>query len=121
MQYPVLVQQYAAVTSIAFSATAPYDFAVASSTRVLVYDAATNAVKRTLARFTNVVHGVAMRADGRVLLAGGDEGLVRLCDVNSREILRSLSGHKGAVHATAFLSDSTSVSAGDDAYNVAEL
>jgi U3 small nucleolar RNA-associated protein 15 len=113
----VLVQQYAAVTGICFSASTPHDFAVASSTRVLVYEASSNSVKRTLSRFTNIVYGISLRFDGRVVLAGGEEAVVRLCDVNSREILRTLHGHTSAVRATTFFGDSSALSAGDDGYN----
>ena len=111
----MLVQQYAPVTHVAFSASAPFEFAVSSSTRVQIFSPQSNAVRRTLSRFHNVVYGATFRHDGAVLVAGGEEGLVRVCDVHSREVLRTLSGHVGAVHAVQFLDTSSRLaSAGDD-------
>lgn len=34
-----------------------------------------------------------VRNDGKLLVAGGETGSVRICDVSSRTILRSFTGH----------------------------
>lgn len=43
-RFPILTKQYSAVTSIHFSPTEPYDYAICSSTRVLIFDHETNQV-----------------------------------------------------------------------------
>lgn len=111
----MLLRQYAAVTNISFSGVSPWDFAVTSSTRVQLFDAATSAPRKAFSRFQDVVYSGTLRADGQVLVAGGEEGLVRVCDVGSRMVLRTLGGHAGPVHVTSFVhSRPEIVSAGDD-------
>ena len=74
-QYPVVVKEYGAITSIAFSPVAPYDYAVTSSARVCrfefkcamdsvldrlqvqIYNSITNKSRRTISRFTGVAYG----------------------------------------------------------------
>eukprot|EP01128_Nolandella_sp_AFSM9_P010716 TRINITY_DN743_c9_g1_i1.p1 TRINITY_DN743_c9_g1~~TRINITY_DN743_c9_g1_i1.p1 ORF type:complete len:557 (+),score=137.18 TRINITY_DN743_c9_g1_i1:116-1672(+) len=114
-RFPVLVRQYAPVTSITFSPTSPYDYAVSSSTRVQIFDSRTNEVRRTVSRFRDVVYGASFRHDAKLMVAGGEEGLIRVCDVNSRQVLRSLHGNGGPIHVTKFVRDSMVMSCGDDA------
>jgi hypothetical protein len=45
---------------------------------------------RTLTRFADVAYGGALRADGRLAAAGGEEGIVRVFEVRSRAVLREL-------------------------------
>ncbi|KAJ3299413.1 snoRNA-binding rRNA-processing protein [Borealophlyctis nickersoniae] len=112
---PVLIKEYAAVSSIHFSPVAPYDFAVTSSTRVQVYGTATSSVKKSISRFKDTAYSGCIRGDGKLLVAGDATGLVQLFDLNSRAILRTLSGHDGAVHVTRFSPDQNQIlSAGDD-------
>jgi U3 small nucleolar RNA-associated protein 15 len=76
---------------------------------VLVYDATTNEVDKSLSRFKDVAYGATYRADGRLLACGGAHPLVQVFDVESRTLLRSLRGHSGAVRVTRFASDQTRV------------
>lgn len=92
------------MTHIQFSPCQPHHFAVSSSTRVHVYSttnkygnlfdneenqSANNdsngryKVQKTISRFKDVVHGIGFRADGRLLCAGDETGLVQV------KILRS--------------------------------
>lgn len=34
-----------------------------------------------------------LRKDGRLLVAGGESGNVRVCDISSRTVLRTFTGH----------------------------
>lgn len=45
LQHPVLVKEFASVTSVHFSPVKPHDFAVTSSTRVQIYSTQTNSVR----------------------------------------------------------------------------
>lgn len=96
--------------------TAPHHFAVTASMRVLLYDATGVAVRRTFTRFKDVAYSGTLRADGKLLVAGGAEGIVQVLDANSRAVLRQLKGHKAAVRAVRFSPELTQVvSGGDDA------
>ncbi|RKO83374.1 WD40-repeat-containing domain protein, partial [Blyttiomyces helicus] len=113
-QSPVLVKEYAAVSSIHFSPSTPHDFAVTSSTRVQVYSSSTHAVKKTISRFKDTAFGARIRGDGKLLVAGDATGLVQLFDLNSRAILRTLRGHTGPVHVTGFSPENTQILSGSD-------
>jgi U3 small nucleolar RNA-associated protein 15 len=75
------------VSSIDFSPQYPYDYAVTASTRVLIYDAATRRQRTTLSRFKDRAYSGTFRGDGRLLVAGGESGIVQVC------LLRSLAMH----------------------------
>ncbi|TPX49459.1 hypothetical protein SeMB42_g01569 [Synchytrium endobioticum] len=112
---PITVKEYAAVTDIQFSPTAPYDFAVTSSTRVQVYSSVTNTVRKTISRFKETAYSGTIRNDGKVLVAGDATGLVQLFDLNSRAILRTFRGHHGPVHVSKFSTVNTHIlTASDD-------
>lgn len=114
-KFPVLSKQYAAVTHLEFSPVKPHDFAVTSSTRVTIYNAETNAVKRTISRFKDVAHGGSWRRDGKLIVAGGANAIVQVFDVSTRSVLRTMRGHTGEVHAVRFSNDNVHVgSASDD-------
>lgn len=113
---PALAKQIGAVTHIDFCAAYPHHFAVTASTRVVVYDSVTRRVRRTFGRFKDKAYGGSFRADGKLLTAGGEDGVVQVFDANSRAVLRQFKGHKAAAHAARFAPDKTHVlSTGDDA------
>ncbi|KJE94791.1 U3 small nucleolar RNA-associated protein 15 [Capsaspora owczarzaki ATCC 30864] len=115
-KFPVVVKEYSAVSHIHFSPTAPWDFAVTSSTRIQIYSKKSNTVKKTLSRFKDVAYCGTFRRDGKLLVAGDESGLVQLLDPNSRSVLRTFAGHQRAVHVTRFATDDNQImSAGDDA------
>lgn len=109
-------QHIAAVTSIDFSPIDHHDFAVSSSTRVTIYDGITGEVKKTISRFSDVAYSGTFRSDGQLLAAGGETGIVQVFDLGSRQILRQLKGHKGAVHWVRYAPQDKLhiLSAGDD-------
>ncbi|KDD74435.1 hypothetical protein H632_c1316p0, partial [Helicosporidium sp. ATCC 50920] len=113
---PLTAKQVGAVSCIDFSPALPYDFAITSSTRVLIYNGATRTVRRTITRFQDRAYGAHFRSDGRVLAAGGESGMVQIFDAASRSILRQLKGHSRPAHGAYFSSDRVHVlSVGDDA------
>ena len=98
----------AAVTSINLPDTNPTGaqadtFAVTSGGRVQIYSAKTRKLVKTISRFgvDDTARSGALRRDGRILLAGGDSGVVQAFDTGSRAILRQWRGehgHKLPVH-----------------------
>jgi U3 small nucleolar RNA-associated protein 15 len=114
-KFTILLRQISAVTSIDFSPVAPHEFAISSSSRVQIFDPNTNKVSSTLSRFKDVVYSGSFRNDGKLLVAGGEEGVVRLCDVSTKFVLRNFKGHEKAVHVTKFSPNNMHVmSASDD-------
>jgi WD40 repeat protein len=48
------------------------------------------------------INGVALSPDGRLALAGGEDGIARLWDVQTGEELRQFKGHEGPIQSLAF-------------------
>ncbi|CAK3768944.1 U3 small nucleolar RNA-associated 15 [Lecanosticta acicola] len=99
----------AGVTSITipdYNPTGPQadTFAVTSGGRVQTYSVKTRKLVKTISRFgvDDTARSGVLRRDGRILLAGGDSGIVQAFDTGSRAILRQWRGehaHKLPVHA----------------------
>ena len=71
---------------------------------------------RTITRFKDTAYCGTFRADGKLVAAGGENGLVQIFDANSRSLLRQMTSHKRAVHHVSFARDRLHLlSAGDDA------
>eukprot|EP00892_Ulva_mutabilis_P007014 jgi/Ulvmu1/4685/UM002_0416.1 len=111
---PVTTQQIGIPTHISFSPVAPHDYAVTSSTRVLVYDGRSHALKKTISRFPDTAYNASFRSDGQLLVAGCENGHVLVFPVNSRAILRKFTHHKRPTHATSFTPTKTHVLSGSD-------
>eukprot|EP00879_Flechtneria_rotunda_P019276 GHRR01020243.1.p1 GENE.GHRR01020243.1~~GHRR01020243.1.p1 ORF type:complete len:421 (+),score=116.30 GHRR01020243.1:737-1999(+) len=111
---PVYAKQFGPVTHIDFCEEYPYHFAVTASTRVLVYDGLSRAVRRTFSRFKDIAYSGRFRQDGKLLVAGGQNGVVQVFDANSRSVLRQLKGHQRPVHVTRFAPDKIHVLSGSD-------
>nr|POF01247.1 u3 small nucleolar rna-associated protein 15 [Quercus suber] len=78
-------------------------FAVTSGSRVSIYSTKTRKLVKTISRFgvDDVARSGVLRRDGRILLAGGDSGVVQAFDIGSRAILRQWKGehaHRQPVH-----------------------
>lgn len=90
-------------------------FAVTSATRVQIFSMRTGKVIKTMSRFKDVARSGSFRADGKLLVAGDDSGLVQVFDAQSRSVLRQFKGHDLAVHAARFSCEPTQiVTASDD-------
>eukprot|EP00960_Hanusia_phi_P002400 69585-Hanusia_phi.AAC.1 len=96
----LVTKAYAAVHCVAFSPAAPYDFAVTNSTRVQIYGSRGKAVKKTISRFKDIVYTTSFRDDGKLLVAAGEERIVKVFDVESGGMLRMLKGHSKPVRTT---------------------
>ncbi len=89
---PIISKQHNKITDIEFCPLKPYDFAVTTSTRVLLFDSLTGAVRRTISRFSEVAYSGTWRKDGKLVVAGSDDHHVRVFDANSRVVLRTMKG-----------------------------
>jgi len=70
--------QVGAVTCVDFSPLYPYNYAVTSSTRVIIFDAHTRRPLTTLSRFKDKAYSGTFRNDGKLLVAGGETGFVQV-------------------------------------------
>jgi hypothetical protein len=62
----------------------------------------------------NWLFSLQYSSDGRIIATGGGDNRIRLWDAKSLAMIAELVGHTDDVHAVAFGSDGTLVSAGDD-------
>ncbi|XP_062562302.1 U3 small nucleolar RNA-associated protein 15 homolog [Armigeres subalbatus] len=111
---PTLVKEFGAIDYIDFSPVEPYQFAVTASVRVQIYNPVTKLVVKNISKFQEGAHGGSYRNDGKLLVAGDDQGKVRVFDVNTKSILRIFDGHKAPVHRTFFNADRHHVSSFSD-------
>jgi len=112
---PVNTKHYSKISDIEFSPLHPYDFAVTSSTRIQIYDGLAHVAKKSLSRFPDVAYSASYRpSDGKVIVAGCEDSKIRVLDLSSRIVLRTLVGHTGAVKSTRFLSESRFILSGGD-------
>ena len=72
----------------------PYFIAVTSANKVKIYNPITHQVYRQFTRFKDASYGASFRSDGKLLIAGCDEGHMKLFDVASKSLLRIFKGHK---------------------------
>ena len=73
------------------------------------------ALRQTLTGHDGPVNGVAVSADGRTAVSGGDDGTVRVWDLAGAAAPRVLTGHTGYVNGVAISADGrTAVSGGRD-------
>lgn len=91
------------VTKVSFSPRAPYEMAAASGLSVSLIDAQAGQVRRTLGRFKDVAHSPSFKPDGRLLVAGSENGVTQVFDLSSRAVLRLFKGHTGCVVCPLFL------------------
>eukprot|EP00743_Colponemidia_sp_Colp-15_P003436 GILK01003710.1.p1 GENE.GILK01003710.1~~GILK01003710.1.p1 ORF type:complete len:535 (+),score=87.61 GILK01003710.1:42-1607(+) len=111
----VLRKEISAVTSVDFNPVAPHDFAVASSTRIAIYNGKTSSVRKTIGRFKDIVYTGTWRRDGKLMVGGDATGVVKVFDMSTRSVLREYKGHQGALRAARFTLDNLHiVSCSDD-------
>mmetsp|Transcript_5412 Transcript_5412/g.11948 ORF Transcript_5412/g.11948 Transcript_5412/m.11948 type:complete len:530 (-) Transcript_5412:1074-2663(-) len=111
---PTLAQQFGPISHIDFCQQYPYNFAVTAATRVTIYNGLTRSTVRTLSRFKDTAFSGSFRADGKLLVAGGQDGVVQVFDSSSRAVLRQLKAHKRPTHVTRFSPDKLHVLSGSD-------
>lgn len=113
---PVQIKEFGAITNIDFSPVAPYNFAVTAFTRIHIYGAFSQEPVKTFTKFKDNAYCGRFRSDGQLLVAGCEDSVVRLFDVNGKVALRMFKGHSKAVHVTNFTSDQYQILTGSDDY-----
>ncbi|XP_059061403.1 U3 small nucleolar RNA-associated protein 15 homolog [Achroia grisella] len=111
---PVLVKEFGAIDYLDFSPVEPHYFAATSSVRVQIYDPITKVVAKNISKFVQAAYGGCFKNDGRLLVAGSEEAVVKLFDVQSKNVLRVFTGHTGPVHRTFFTKDQVKVASFSD-------
>ncbi|XP_054730498.1 U3 small nucleolar RNA-associated protein 15 homolog [Anastrepha obliqua] len=105
LSVPTLVKEFGAIDYVDFSPIEPHYFAVTCSVRVQIYNPITKLVVKNLSRFQETAYGGTYRQDGSLLVAGDEQGLVKLFDPSSKNVLRLFKGHKAPVHRAQFTQD----------------
>ncbi|KAJ8263113.1 hypothetical protein COCON_G00155700 [Conger conger] len=113
---PIQIKEFGAVSAIDFSPLSPYNYAVTASTRIHIYGPYSQEPVKTFTRFKDTAYSGRFRADGRLLVAGSEDCVVRLFDISGRVALRMFRGHSKAVHLTDFTSDGFRIISGSDDY-----
>jgi WD40 repeat protein len=90
---------------------------VAGGPRLSVF--AQHDIARTLRQFRDRAHHgwiacVAFSPDGSTIASGGDDGVLRVWDVESGAEIRTLPGHPGGVASVAFLDRGSTIAVADD-------
>lgn len=101
----MIIKEFGSIDYIDFSSIAPYNFAATCSVRVQIYNPLTKLVLKNISTFQKQAYGGTFRNDGLLLVAGDEEGNVRLFDTNTKIVLRVFKGHFGPVHRTFFTPD----------------
>ncbi|XP_074669037.1 U3 small nucleolar RNA-associated protein 15 homolog [Strix aluco] len=114
---PVQIKEFGAVNKIDFSPVSPYNYAVTASSRIHIYGRYSQEPIKTFSRFKDAAYGATYRDDGNLLVAGSEEGSIRLFDVSGRAPLRQFDGHAKPVHVVGFLSDKYRIFSGADDYS----
>uniref|UniRef100_A0A1B0FJL0 U3 small nucleolar RNA-associated protein 15 homolog n=1 Tax=Glossina morsitans morsitans TaxID=37546 RepID=A0A1B0FJL0_GLOMM len=105
LSVPTLVKEFGAIDFVDFNPIEPHYFAVTCSVRVQIYNPITKLVVKNLSRFQETAYGGTFRRDGRLLVAGDEQGLVKLFDTSTKNVLRLFKGHKAPVHRVNFTAD----------------
>ncbi|MBK9071534.1 MAG: hypothetical protein IPL79_11095 [Myxococcales bacterium] len=81
---------------------------------LLVIDVATGAIEARLSNGEQSSIALQFSQDGTLLIAGGDDGILRVWDVTAERLLRSLVGHRGNIRAVTSSASGQIVSIGED-------
>lgn len=114
LDIPITKKEFGAISHIDFCSVDPFYFAVTNSTKVQIFSPKSLQPVKTLTRFRDLAYSGTFRSDGKLVIAGCNDGQIRLFDVDGKSLLRVFKGHKGAVHTTRFLSDKVRIGSGSD-------
>ena len=114
LQPPVTIKEFGPVQKVDVCPLEPHYVAVTGSSRVQIFNPLNNSVYKTLSKFRETALGGKFRNDGKLLCVGGDDGSVKIFDVSSKTLLRTLTGHTNATHVSHFLGSKEIVTFSDD-------
>ncbi|GBL76631.1 U3 small nucleolar RNA-associated protein 15 [Araneus ventricosus] len=107
--FPCAFKEFGAIDYIDFSPQEPYNAAVACSAKVQIYSTANNKLQSSFSRFKQAAYGGVFRKDGNLLVAGSEDGFLRLFEVKMSRLLRIFKGHKAATHRCNFTPDGVKI------------
>ena len=103
---PVTIQEYGAINSIHICPSNQSLVAATAYSKVQIYNMETRDLHKSITKFTDTAFGGRWRKDGGLLCAGTGEGQVKIFDVSTKTMLRSLKGHTTATRLCDFTEDS---------------
>jgi len=104
---PLTIQEYGAINTVHMCPTNSSLVACTSYSKVQVYNMETMELHKSITKFKDMCFSGRWRRDGGLLCAGTGEGGIKVFDVNTKTLLRVLSGHKAAVQTCDFVADRT--------------
>ncbi|GFT97068.1 u3 small nucleolar RNA-associated protein 15 homolog [Nephila pilipes] len=119
LRFPNTFKESGDIDFVDFSPQEPYNVAVTCSAKVQLYSTANNSTLSALSRFKNIAYGGVFREDGKLLIAGSEDGFIRLFDVHGNHLLRIFKGHKAATHRCCFVADGVHILSFSDDKTVA--
>jgi WD40 repeat protein len=81
---------------------------------ILIIEAATLTVLRTIQAHIGAVWSVAFSPDGKTIASSGEDALIRLWDVGTAKLKHVLEGHDGSVRSVVFSPDGQTIASGGD-------
>lgn len=114
LQAPVTIREHGPVHHVDICQVDPFHVAVTGATRVQIFNPATNTVSKTLSKFREAALGGKFRGDGKLLSVGSDDGSLKIFDVATKTLLRTMIGHTNATHVGQFIDTKTLASFSDD-------
>ncbi len=88
-------------------------YLVSGSTKVSLF-AKNDKIQRTFARFNDEAYSGKFRKDGKLVVAGDKAGYVKVFDVKTKAVLRTLKSHENAVRSTDWLPNGLHFISGSD-------
>ncbi|XP_045590796.1 U3 small nucleolar RNA-associated protein 15 homolog [Procambarus clarkii] len=109
LEFPVTVKEFTAINYVDVSPVDPHYIAVTSGPKIDVYHKEATQVWRTITRFQRIAYGGKFKHDGQLLLAGSEEGQVKLFNYKQKQLLRIFKGHHGPTHRVDFIQSSPQI------------
>jgi len=104
---PLTIQEYGSINTVHICPANTTLVACTAYSKVQVYNTETMELYKSITKFKDQAFSGRWRQDGGLLCAGTGEGVVKVFDVNTKTLLRVLSGHTGGVQACDFVCDRT--------------
>ena len=76
-------------------------YLVTNATKVSMYNSLDDKLMRSYSRFDDEAYSGVYRQDGKLLLAGDKSGNLKIFDIKTKSMLRTIRGHKSAVKTTS--------------------
>ncbi|KAM9991854.1 hypothetical protein ACTFIZ_012518 [Dictyostelium cf. discoideum] len=70
--------------------------------------------EREITSFRDTPYGASYRDDGKLIVVGGEDPIIKLIDVSSKNTLRKFQGHTGGIQCTRFIEKGSLISGSND-------